>query len=117
MVQLSGKWGNAMPNLVRSQLMSISSARPSAKSVGLSSAIVPIITILFILVPNLVQAQTLTVLHTFSGSPDGAIPFAGLTRDSVGNLYGVTSQGGNKSCNGSGCGVVFEIHSVKKESR
>src|SRR5580693_4534295 len=41
-----------------------------------------------------VQAQTFTVLHTFSGGADGANPFAGLTMDHAGNLYGTASQGG-----------------------
>jgi uncharacterized repeat protein (TIGR03803 family) len=43
-----------------------------------------------------------TVLHSFSG-PDGAYPEAGLLRDSVGNLYGTTSEGG------SGHGLVFKL--------
>lgn len=50
-----------------------------------------------------------TVLHSFSG-PDGALPYSGLTRDSAGNLYGVTTQGG-----ASGYGVVFEV--VKKTGK
>lgn len=37
----------------------------------------------------------LTVLHSFGqSSPDGAQPFAGLTRDSRGSLYGTTYLGG-----------------------
>jgi uncharacterized repeat protein (TIGR03803 family) len=54
-----------------------------------------------------------TVLYAFTGGADGGQPFAGLVRDSAGNLYGTTGGGGNtsSSCpNGSfGCGVVFEL--------
>jgi len=57
----------------------------------------------FELTPN----GTLNVLHSFQGLEDGAVPFAGLTRDSAGHLFGTTVknflvqqiQGGN----------VFEI--------
>jgi uncharacterized repeat protein (TIGR03803 family) len=38
-------------------------------------------------------AGILTVLHSFSGT-DGSIPRAGVTRDSAGNLYGTTYNGG-----------------------
>jgi uncharacterized repeat protein (TIGR03803 family) len=37
---------------------------------------------------KLSPAHTLTVLHTFKGLEDGAVPTAGLIRDSAGNLYG-----------------------------
>jgi len=39
------------------------------------------------------QAQTFTVIHTFTG-PDGAGPVAGVTLDAAGNLYGTTADGG-----------------------
>lgn len=41
------------------------------------------------------QAQTFTVLHTFTG-PDGAAPQAHLTLDSAGNLYGTAPVGGGE---------------------
>src|SRR5436309_877359 len=37
---------------------------------------------------------TEAVLHSFTGHPDGRLPYAGLLRDLAGNLYGTTSQGG-----------------------
>jgi len=51
-----------------------------------------------------------TVLHTFTGRADGARPYGGVIRDSVGNLYGTTFGGGDQACYaGQGCGVVFKI--------
>jgi len=47
------------------------------------------------------HAQTFTVLHNFAGS-DGAYPASTLVRDSAGNLYGTTQEGGT-----SNFGVVF----------
>jgi uncharacterized repeat protein (TIGR03803 family) len=45
-----------------------------------------------------------TVLHDFGNGTDGATPYAGLTFDAAGNLYGTTQQGGAY-----GYGTVFEI--------
>jgi uncharacterized repeat protein (TIGR03803 family) len=50
------------------------------------------------------QAQTYTVLHRFTGSPDGAGPLAGLIADPAGNLFGTTPVGG-----ASGWGTVFKV--------
>ena len=57
-----------------------------------------------------VQGQALTVLHTFTGSPDGAKPFDGVILDRGGNLYGATYGGGvnGNGCYG-GCGTVFKL--------
>ncbi|HXM20736.1 MAG TPA: choice-of-anchor tandem repeat GloVer-containing protein [Terriglobales bacterium] len=63
-----------------------------------------------------VQAQTYTVLYTFMGVADGAVPEAGLVRDPEGNLYGTTLAGGDFTCNPLGCGVVFKIDTTGKET-
>jgi uncharacterized repeat protein (TIGR03803 family) len=44
------------------------------------------------------------VLHTFTGSPDGSTPYAGLTLDFSGNLYGATLFGGSAND-----GTVYEL--------
>jgi uncharacterized repeat protein (TIGR03803 family) len=60
-------------------------------------------------IPSLpVQAQTLTVLHAFTGGVDGSSP-VGLTIDGAGNLYGTTSSGGLAGCEETGCGIVFKL--------
>ena len=51
---------------------------------------------------------TETVLYAFAGGTDGTYP-SGVIRDSQGNLYGTTYEGGNTGCGGSGCGTVFKI--------
>ena len=50
-----------------------------------------------------------TLLHSFTGGPDGAAPYAGLYRDSSNNLYGTAVGGGSIGCLGGGCGVVFKV--------
>jgi uncharacterized repeat protein (TIGR03803 family) len=53
-----------------------------------------------------------SVLHSFTDGADGASPYAGLTIDSAGNLYGAVLFGGDLNCkagNGQGCGTVFRI--------
>src|SRR5208283_451746 len=58
------------------------------------------------------QAQTYQVIHNFTGGLDGANPWAGLTVDRNGSLYGIAEGGGNGSCvfyGTSGCGTVFKL--------
>jgi uncharacterized repeat protein (TIGR03803 family) len=50
------------------------------------------------------EAQTLTVLHTFTGGADGYEPFAGVTLDQQGRIYGTAYQGGIHEA-----GVVFRL--------
>jgi hypothetical protein len=49
------------------------------------------------------QAQTYTVIHNFTGGQDGEHPYAGLTMDRAGSLYG-TTNGGDASF-----GTVFNL--------
>jgi uncharacterized repeat protein (TIGR03803 family) len=52
-----------------------------------------------------------TILHIFTGAPDGANPESGLVRDSVGNLYGTTSIGGTFNY-----GMVFMLSATGQET-
>src|SRR5664279_877085 len=55
------------------------------------------------------EAQTYSVLYTFSGHEDGAGPRGGgLIMDGAGNLYGATVAGGTNNCSG-GCGTIFKM--------
>jgi uncharacterized repeat protein (TIGR03803 family) len=53
---------------------------------------------------------TETVLHTFTGGTDGEYPYAGVIRDSDGNLYGTTKDGGATH------GTVFKVSSSGEET-
>src|SRR5947207_615815 len=63
-----------------------------------------------------VQAQTFTVLYSFTGGADGSSPQAGLVRDKRGNLYGTTVQGGSSANCFLGCGVVFKLDASGNET-
>jgi uncharacterized repeat protein (TIGR03803 family) len=56
-----------------------------------------------------------TILHSFAGPPsgggDGALAYEGLTRDTAGNLYSVTLEGGAY-----GKGVVFKLDTTGSET-
>jgi uncharacterized repeat protein (TIGR03803 family) len=70
---------------------------------------------IFQLARNSAGKWMFSVLHSFSGYPtDGAVPAAGLTIDSSGNIYGATYRGGSGRCvrkSGTylGCGAIFEL--------
>jgi uncharacterized repeat protein (TIGR03803 family) len=58
------------------------------------------------------QAQTLTVLYSFSGNP-----FAGLVMDRDGNLFGTTTFGGSLFVANvfNGYGTVFQVDTFRKD--
>jgi uncharacterized repeat protein (TIGR03803 family) len=66
---------------------------------------------LSILATQAAQGQTFTVLYAFGKGTDGGTPYAGLVRDSAGNLYGTTFGGGSGSS-----GTVFELNPAGKET-
>jgi uncharacterized repeat protein (TIGR03803 family) len=52
-----------------------------------------------------------TVLHSFTGGKDGALPVAGLVGDAAGNLFGTTTLGG-----ASNSGTVFKLDRTGKKT-
>jgi len=72
----------------------------------LTTAVAAAIVLAALTIPT-AQAQTLTVLHGFSASEngaDGSEPFAGITFDQQGRIYGTTYFGGSH-----GIGVVYRL--------
>jgi uncharacterized repeat protein (TIGR03803 family) len=59
-----------------------------------------------------------TILHSFTGAPDGRGPYSGVVADANGNLYGTTFFGGKLSCGRymEGCGTVFKLSKSGKET-
>jgi uncharacterized repeat protein (TIGR03803 family) len=53
---------------------------------------------------EITSAGTLTTLHSFASSTEGANPYSGLVQGSDGNFYGTTSDGG-----ANGNGTVFKL--------
>lgn len=58
-----------------------------------------------------IKTGTETVLYSFRGATDGAIPWGGLTLDNIGNLYGTTNVGGAY-----GRGTVFKLDTAGNET-
>jgi uncharacterized repeat protein (TIGR03803 family) len=60
-----------------------------------------------------------TTLYQFQGGTDGSAPYAGVTRDAKGNLYGTTFAGGGTHCVFApevGCGTIFKLDSRGSET-
>jgi len=60
--------------------------------------------LVFQLTPNADGSWKEKVLHNFKGGRDGTTPYAALTLDGAGNLYGTTWEGGRENA-----GVVFKL--------
>jgi len=51
-----------------------------------------------------------SILHSFTNSPDGGNPVAGLVQGSDGNFYGTTKQGGTNGGGTASGGTVFQFN-------
>jgi uncharacterized repeat protein (TIGR03803 family) len=65
--------------------------------------LIMILTIASAFAPSVGAASKFETIHTFVGLTDGVYPYAGLTYDSAGNLYGTTKLGGDTK------GTAFEL--------
>ncbi|HWY57638.1 MAG TPA: choice-of-anchor tandem repeat GloVer-containing protein [Terriglobales bacterium] len=66
--------------------------------------------VVFQLTPERNRSWVERVLHTFTGYPDGAYPYASVTLDKNGDLLGTTASGGTAS------GTVFKLTRKSKGS-
>jgi uncharacterized repeat protein (TIGR03803 family) len=77
--------------------------RAAGAALGLAVVLAPAI-----VASRSVEAQTFTLLYSFTGGTDGSTPLGGVILDVAGNLYGTTSHGGNLACS-RGCGTLFKV--------
>ncbi len=65
---------------------------------------------------SITHAGAESVIHSFSGVPDGGAPWAGLIMDGAGKLYGTTTAGGLNADHDSNVGTVFSVTPAGAES-
>ena len=75
----------------------------SKRKAAIAVLVLAVTFLLTLVATQMAQAATFNVIYTFTGQSDGATPYAGLTMDRLGNLYGTTSAGG------AGYGTVFQL--------
>lgn len=95
-------------NSTTKSCLEIPGTRPKVRSMKLATAMIHGSIALAVLSAPLIvarpaQCQTENAMYSFTGTPDGANPYAGLTLND-GNFYGTTYSGGL-----AGDGTVFEI--------
>jgi uncharacterized repeat protein (TIGR03803 family) len=92
-----------MPNL-----RPLRSVRPRLSRVATTAALaLAVLFALTVVTTDAAQAQSFKVLYTFTGGPDGAQPYAGLTMRGQ-SLFGTTSAGNE----GSNWGNVYQLRHV-----
>ena len=75
----------------------------SASSLRVVARALTIVLVLMVVASRTVEAQSLQVIHNFSNGADGRNPYAGVTADKAGNLYGTAINGG------AGYGTVYQL--------
>src|ERR1041384_1041407 len=70
----------------------------------MKALVVALVGIATAFLPSHAASAGFKVLFSFQGGSDGAYPFVGLLRDNSGNLYGTTSNGGDKNR-----GTIFRV--------
>ena len=78
----------------------------------LRSCICAAVGVFAVLQAGVAAASSESVLYSFKGGTDGAMPFAGLLADTEGHLYGTLTQGGSANS-----GAVFELTPPTKANR
>ena len=76
----------------------------SGLNLGATTAALALVLALTVITTGAAHAQTYQVLYNFTGGPDGAQPYAGLTLRGK-SLYGTTSAGNE----GSNWGNVYQL--------
>ena len=73
------------------------------RELALSALVLAVVAVLTVAVAQSAQSQTFSLIHNFTNGQDGANPYAGLTIDKAGSLYGTTFKGGT------GYGTVYKL--------
>ena len=76
--------------------------------------VIALVILLSAMIAPLAQAQTETLLHQFTGAPDGATPTAGVVLKGT-TLYGTTMEGGYGTGD-TGYGIVYAVSTTGKET-
>jgi uncharacterized repeat protein (TIGR03803 family) len=93
-------------------------SRPMFRN-SLSALVIATVVFLSALTTPPAQGQTFQVLHSFTGRSGGAEPYAGVTLDQAGNLYGTTIYGGfynSAQCSGLACGIAYRLNPAGQET-
>jgi len=70
---------------------------------AMAALAIAIVFTLTVVLAQSAQSQTFKVIYNFTGGGDGEYPYAGLTMDRAGNLYGTAAYGGG------GGGTAFKL--------
>ena len=94
-----------IPSLAEGSCLSSSNARHAGRNLRVRfSFLTAVLAFCLLLAGQVFGASDPAVLHIFGGGNDGSYPYASLSADGAGNLYGTTQNGGAY-----GAGTVFQL--------